>query len=48
MGKGSKRRNEDTNKYRDAWEIIWGEPKKDKRNANKTKKKRKDIQQENR
>ena len=43
MGKGSKRRTKGYAKCRDAWEIIWGEPRKDKTNANKTKKKRKDI-----
>ena len=29
MGKGSKRRNEDTDKIRDNWDVIWG--KKDKK-----------------
>jgi len=43
MGKGSKRRKENTNKYRDAWELIWGEKTKDKKNANKIKEKRKDV-----
>ena len=33
MGKGSKRRKEDTNKYRDAWEVIWGNTKKDNKDA---------------
>ena len=37
MGKGSKRRKEDTNRYRDAWEIIWGDKTKDKVNAKKEK-----------
>ena len=26
MSKGSKRRPEDTKKYEDAWEKIWGKP----------------------
>lgn len=43
MGKGSKRRKENTNKYRDAWELIWGEKRQDKKDANKTKEKRKDV-----
>ncbi len=33
MGKGSKRRKEDTNKYRDAWEKIWGSKAKDNKDA---------------
>ena len=37
MGKGSKRRKEDTNKYRDAWELIWGNSKKDDKNAKEKK-----------
>ena len=37
MGKGSKRRKENTNKYRDAWGIIWGDKTKDKVNAKKEK-----------
>ena len=43
MGKGSKRRKENINKYRDAWELIWGKKKKEKKDANKTKEKRNDI-----
>ena len=43
MGKGSKRRKGDNNKYSDAWELIWGKKKKEKKDANKTKEKRKDI-----
>jgi len=31
MGKGSKRRKENINKYRDAWELIWGKKKKEKK-----------------
>ena len=31
MGKGSKRRKGDNNKYRDAWELIWGKKKKKKK-----------------
>ena len=37
MGKGSKRRKEDTNKYRDAWEVIWGDKTKDKIDGRKEK-----------
>tara|TARA_R100000664_G_C2753436_1_gene140845 strand:- start:158 stop:280 length:123 start_codon:yes stop_codon:yes gene_type:complete len=31
MGKGSKRRKGDNNKYSDAWELIWGKKKKEKK-----------------
>ena len=31
LGKGSKRRPEDTQKYRDAWEKIWGQPIKERK-----------------
>jgi hypothetical protein len=37
-GKGSKRRKEDTNKYRDAWETIWGQKKEKQPQINNLKK----------
>ena len=36
MSKGSKRRPEDTKKYEDAWEKIWGKPLKEIKPHKKT------------
>ena len=36
MSKGSKRRPEDTEKYREAWEKIWGKPLKEIKPHKKT------------
>ncbi len=42
-GKGSGRRKENTKRYEDNWEAIFGKKKKEKKkDANKTKTKRKD------
>ena len=43
MSKGSKRRKEDTNKYRDAWEIIWGEKRKESKDAKNEKTNQREI-----
>ena len=43
MSKGSKRRKEDTNKYRDAWEIIWGEKRKERKDAKNEKTNQREI-----